>query len=77
MPVKTIDDFVALLRDELGLPVAAGDMDQDLHQVAGWDSVHLLSLLGILERRTGHSLSLADALEAPSLEAIFSLAVQA
>lgn len=76
MPVNTIEDFLALLRDELGLPITANELGQNLDQVAGWDSVHLLSLLGVLEQQTGHSLPLADALEAPSLEAIFSLAVQ-
>jgi acyl carrier protein len=73
--VNTIDDFLALLRDELGLPVTQQDMDLSLDQVAGWDSVHLLSLLALLERRTGHSVSFTDVLEATSLGGIYSLAV--
>lgn len=74
--MNNIDDFLALLQVELGLPVTAEDLDQGLDQVAGWDSVYLLSLVGLLERQTGLTFSLADALEAPSLKAIFSLAVR-
>lgn len=73
--MNTIDDFIALLRDDLGLPVTARDVPLRLDQVAGWDSVHLLSLLTLLERRTGRSLSLSNALEATTLEEIYGLAV--
>jgi acyl carrier protein len=75
--VNTIDDFITLLRDEMGMPVSAGDAALSLDQVAGWDSVHVLSLLSVLERRTGRSLPLADVLEAGSLEDIYRLAVAA
>jgi acyl carrier protein len=75
--VNTIDDFVALLRDDLGLPVTAQDVPLQLDQVAGWDSVHLLSLLTLLERRTGRGLPLSSALEATSLGEIYELAVTA
>jgi acyl carrier protein len=72
--VNTIDDFVTLLRDEMGLPVTAGDVELSFDQVAGWDSVHLLSLLTALERRTGRSLPLADVLLATSLHDIYAMA---
>jgi acyl carrier protein len=75
--VNSIDDFVILLRDELGLPVTAGDMTLGLDDVAGWDSVQLLSLLPLLERRTGRTLPFADLLQARNLEDIYSLAVAA
>ncbi|GHH88411.1 hypothetical protein GCM10018793_67980 [Streptomyces sulfonofaciens] len=71
----TTDDFVALLREDMGLPVTAEDTGLSLDQVPGWDSVHLLSLLTLLERRTGRSLPLADVLEAGSLKDIHALAV--
>jgi acyl carrier protein len=74
--VKTIDDFLALLQDEMGLPVTSDDTAVSLDQVAGWDSVHLLTLLTLIERRTGRGLRLADALEAGSLREIYALAVE-
>ncbi|MFH9674951.1 phosphopantetheine-binding protein [Streptomyces sp. NPDC017405] len=73
--MKTIDDFVALIQDELGLPLRREDVHLELDQVTAWDSLHLLSLCTILERETGTSLSLPDVLEARSLERIYALAV--
>jgi hypothetical protein len=73
--VKTIDDFLALLRTEVGLTLSPDDVDRNLDTVEGWDSVHLLSVLTVLERSAGRSLSLADALEATSLQDIYALAV--
>jgi len=73
--VNSIDDFLILLQDDLGLPVTGADVGAGLDRVPGWDSVHLLSLLTLLERTTGRALPLADALEAGSLEEIYALAV--
>lgn len=73
--MNTIEEFRSLLNDELGLTVSAGDVGASLHDVAGWDSVYLLSLLSLLERRTGRVLSLRDVLEAESLHDIYALAV--
>jgi len=75
--VNTIDDFLAILRDELGLQVSTQHAGLKLDQVTDWDSVHLLSLLTILERRTGHSIQLAKMLEAATLEEIYAAAVAA
>ncbi len=75
--MNTIDDFLAILRDELGLQVSAQQAGLNLDQVADWDSVYLLSLLTILERRTGRSLQLADMLEAATLEEMYAVAVAA
>jgi acyl carrier protein len=72
--VNTIDDFLALLHDEVGLAVTSGDVGLHLDQVPGWDSVHLLALLTALERRMGRSISLPDVLEASNLADIYSLA---
>ncbi|MFB4308123.1 phosphopantetheine-binding protein [Actinomadura sp. GTD37] len=71
-----IDDFLELLRDELGLPVEAADVDLSLDAVAGWDSVHLLALLTLVERRTGHAPMLPDLLEAGSIREIYSVAAR-
>jgi acyl carrier protein len=72
--VSTIDDFIALLRDEMGLTVTEQDVSLSLDQVEGWDSVHLLSLLTLLEWRAGRSVAMADAIEAESLGDIYALA---
>lgn len=74
--MKTIDDFVTVVRDELGLAVTNDDVSQPLDQVDGWDSVHLLTLATVLEQRTGRSLVLPDVLEAGTLEEIYLLAVR-
>jgi aryl carrier-like protein len=70
-----IEEFADLVRDEMGLPVTAGDLALGFDELPGWDSVHLLSLLTLLERATGSAVSLADVLEAPSLEAVYKLAL--
>ena len=66
----TIDDFLVLIRDEIGLAVGPEQAELPLDQVAGWDSLHLLSLLSAVERTTGRPISLPDVLEAGSLHEI-------
>ncbi|MFG1918448.1 acyl carrier protein [Micromonospora sp. NPDC048898] len=73
--MESIDELVALVRDELGLPVTVADADRHLDDVTGWDSVHLLWLAATLERRTGRSVPLPAVLEAESLGEIFRVAV--
>lgn len=68
-----IDDFIALVQDELGLPVTAENVGADFDQLPGWDSVHLLSLLMVLERKTGRRIAMTDVLEAPSLAHVYEL----
>ncbi|MEU6811652.1 acyl carrier protein [Streptomyces sp. NPDC046831] len=72
--MNSIDDFVALLRDELALSVTVDDIGLGFDAVPSWDSVHLLSVCTILERETGRSLALSEVLQAPSLEAVYRLA---
>ncbi|MEY9890114.1 acyl carrier protein [Catenulispora sp. MAP5-51] len=73
--MNDVNDLIALLRDELGLPVAAEDAQRRLDQVPGWDSVHVLWLITVLERGAGHQVSLPDLLEANSIQEIYDLAV--
>lgn len=73
--MNTIDDFVQLLHLELGLPVTAEDLDASFDQLPDWDSLHMLSLLTLLERRTGRQMSLPDALKATTLNDVYALAV--
>jgi len=40
--MNSIGDFVILVRDELGLPVTVEDAARSLHEIPGWDSMHLL-----------------------------------
>jgi acyl carrier protein len=75
--VNTFDDFLLLVRDELGLPVESGHGDVRLDEVPGWDSVHLLSLLTALERELGQTVSLPDVLTATSFRDIYKVAVRA
>jgi acyl carrier protein len=74
--MRTIDDFVHLLHEELGMPVTVEDTRLGLDHLPDWDSLHMLSLLTVLERRTGRSISLPDALQATSLAEIFDLSVE-
>ncbi|MDJ1137471.1 phosphopantetheine-binding protein [Streptomyces iconiensis] len=73
--MKNVEDFVALLRDELALPLTAADLDRGLDTVEAWDSVHMLALCTLLERETGRPMPLSEVLEAPNLEAVYRLAV--
>ncbi|MEU9080409.1 acyl carrier protein [Kitasatospora sp. NPDC004745] len=72
--MNSVDDLIALIQDELGLPIGTEDATASFDDVPGWDSVHLLWLLTALERETGRSLPLAALLEAPSLQAVYDLA---
>lgn len=67
------DEFVDLLRDEIGLAVAAEDLGRTFDEVPGWDSLHLLTMLVLLEKRVSRPLSLPDFLDAASLETIYEL----
>ena len=72
--MNTIDDFVALVREEIGLPLELADLDRHFDELPGWDSVHLLQLLTVLEKKTGRRISLPAVLESSSLENIYALA---
>jgi acyl carrier protein len=75
--VNSIDDFVEIVRNELGLPVGTQDAALSLDDVPGWDSLHLLTLLVVLERTTGRRISMPDVLQADSLHQIYELATAA
>lgn len=72
--MNSFDDFIDLLTDEVGLPVTSEEARGDLDAVTGWDSVHLLTLLTVLERHTQRTLALPDVLKARSLADIYELA---
>ena len=70
----TLDEFVLLARDELGLPIGPDDAARPFDDLAGWDSVYLLSLVTLVERRTGREVSLPAVLEARSLAQVHAVA---
>ncbi|GAA2011113.1 hypothetical protein GCM10009839_01420 [Catenulispora yoronensis] len=74
--MNDIDDLIGLVRDELGLDLTAEDADRDLDELDGWDSLHVLWLITVLERDTGGRISLPELIEARSLQAIYDLAVK-
>ncbi|MGO4463397.1 phosphopantetheine-binding protein [Streptomyces sp. M-16] len=73
--MTSIDGFITLVRDDLGLTISDSDVDRPLEEIAGWDSLHLLTLLSALERAEGRSLSLPAALEATTLRGLYDVAV--
>lgn len=75
--MQNIDDFIKLIQGELGLDVTAENIGQDFDEISGWNSVHLLQILTLLERETGRRISFPQMLEAPSLKHIFDIAVAA
>lgn len=75
--MNNLDDFMTLVRDELGLPVTVDDAGCSFDELAGWDSLHLLWLLTLVERRTGRQVSLPALLEAGNLEQVYSLVAAA
>ncbi|MFI0479608.1 phosphopantetheine-binding protein [Actinomadura sp. 9N215] len=66
-------EFVELLQDEMGLEITEQDLPRDFDEVAGWDSVHLLTILLLLEKRSERPLSLPDFLDVGNLESIYRL----
>jgi acyl carrier protein len=71
--MNAIADFLTIIQDELGLDIAREDIDKQLDEVAGWESVQLLMLLSALERETGRAISLPDVLAATSLAEIYAI----
>jgi acyl carrier protein len=74
--MHTIDDFVRLVRDELGMPLEEYQVSADLDQLPAWDSLYLLKLVTALEQATGRSLPVGRLLEARSLGEIYQLAAR-
>jgi acyl carrier protein len=69
----TKNEFARLVRDDIGLDVDADDLDRGFDELDGWDSVHLLAMAMMLERRTGAAIALPDVLQARNLASIYEL----
>jgi len=73
--VTSIEDFIELIDEELGLVVTAEQVEEAFDQIPEWDSVKLLWLATALEKAIGQPVRFADLLEATSLGDVFRLAV--
>jgi len=73
--VTSIEDFIGLIDEELGLQVTAEQVEATFDQIPDWDSVKLLWLATALEKAIGRPVRFADLLEATSLGDVFRLAV--
>ncbi|MFD5753185.1 acyl carrier protein [Streptomyces sp. NPDC127033] len=71
----TLDDYVRLVDDETGMPLAPGQVAADLDELPDWDSLHLLKLVTALETAVGRRIPVGKVLEARSLQEIYELAV--
>ncbi|WP_058042451.1 hypothetical protein [Streptomyces roseifaciens] len=60
-------EFLTLLDEDLGLRLSVEDLSRDVDTLLHWDSMHLVRLLSVLERRTGKSIALNSLLEARTL----------
>lgn len=72
--MNSLEGFIALIRDEIGVPVTIEDAGRALHDLPGWHSICLVFLVAVLEDRLGRRLSVIDLLEAPNLESIYEVA---
>ncbi|GAA2637398.1 phosphopantetheine-binding protein [Streptomyces axinellae] len=71
--MTTFEDFMALVRTEVGLPLTDEDAHLPFDQLPEWDSLLLVTLLSALERATGRRVSLPDVLQAACLHDIYAL----
>ncbi|MFG2648278.1 acyl carrier protein [Streptomyces sp. NPDC048436] len=73
--LATPDDYLGILRDLVGFPVTPEELGTPFDQLNGWDSVHLLKLVTVIERETQVRLPVTRVLEARSLNEVFGMAV--
>ncbi|MFF9273810.1 acyl carrier protein [Streptomyces griseosporeus] len=72
--VLSLDDFVSLVRDEIGLEIEPEQVAVDFDELPDWDSLYLLKLVTALELATGRKVAVGKVLEARSLKAIHDVA---
>ena len=73
--MNSMAEFAGLISDHIGIRIGTADLHRKVEEVPGWDSVHLMWLLTVLERETGRRLSLPAVIEAPTLADVYELAV--
>ena len=67
----TEQEFLEIVNDELALPLQAGDLDDDLDSVVSWDSMHVMTLVTSVERRTGHRVPVGRLMAVRTLREIY------
>jgi len=70
------NDFVQLLDEELGLTLTLDDLDKEMTHLAEWDSIQLLRLHGVIEKKTGRQLPMSALFSLHSLGAVHSFLMQ-
>ena len=75
--MNSLAEFAELISDHIGIRIEGDDLHRKVEDVPGWDSVHLMWLLTVLERETGRRVSLPAVIEAPTLAHVYELAVTA
>lgn len=65
------EEFIAILDEEIGFSISMEDLKVGLDSLADWDSIMLLRLQLILERKLRRRIALPKLLEARTIEAIF------
>ncbi|MFD8483838.1 acyl carrier protein [Kitasatospora sp. NPDC059673] len=73
--MNSLEDFAELIGDQIGVRVTVEDLHRNIDEVPGWDSLHVMWLLTVLERETGNQLPLPQVIEAPTLAHVYRLAV--
>jgi acyl carrier protein len=71
------EDFLRLLRADLGLAIEANELSADLDNVPAWDSMLLLKLVVALERETGRKMPVGRLMAMRSLREMYDEAVAA
>lgn len=71
----TLDDYVRLVNDEIGMPLEPEQVACDFDELPDWDSLYLLKLVTALELATSRKVPVGRIFEARSLKEIYDLAV--
>jgi acyl carrier protein len=67
------EEFVAILDEELGFTISATDLKADVGNLTGWDSVMLLRVQVVFEKKLNRRISLPRLLEARTMAAVFEV----
>jgi acyl carrier protein len=67
------EEFVAILDEELGFTISGDDLKADVGHLIGWDSVMLLRVQLVFEKKLNRRISLPRLLEARTMGAVFEV----
>lgn len=71
--MMTQDDFISIVRDQLRLPLANADLENDFDQEVNWRSIHLVRLFVEVEKKTGQRVPVARLFEERTVRGIYDL----